>query len=180
MSANAGAAALDAKAHLAVVDKQLGSRTYRLEDLGMRQRRTVPVAGLAIEIEAKAVAGGELDPALGEAAEAQLWSLQIGQNADRPARRALNRPDRLEASSVILVRTVAEIQPEHIDTGLEQRANPLGRRARRAECRDDLRAASAPHLHLPPKRVIEHRKSAGRPRPSARAAAVVGSGELAN
>ena len=148
VSANSAAAAFDAKPNLAVIEEQLGPRTYRIEDLGMGQRRTASVAGLLAEIEAKAVTGREFDPTLGEATEAQLWSLQIGQNPDRPARRALDRPDRLEAGSVILLRTVAEIQPEYIDAGFEQIANPLGRRTRRAECRDDFRAAEAPCLHL--------------------------------
>ena len=115
----------------------------------MRQRRAAPVAGLPIEVETKVIAGSELDPTLGERAEAQLWSLQIGQDADRPSGGALDRSDRLEAGSVVVMSAVAEIQPEDIDPGLEQGANLLGRRARRAECRNDFRAAPAPHGHLP-------------------------------
>ena len=93
----------------------------------MRQRRTALVARLPVEVETKAVAGRERDPALDEAPEAQLWSLQIGQNADRPARRTLDRPDRFERTAVVVVRTVAEVEPEHVDPGVEQRTNPLRR-----------------------------------------------------
>ncbi len=75
----------------------------------MRQRRTAPVAGLLAEVDAKGFAGPELDPGVGEGAESQLWPLQIGKDAYRAPRRALNRADRGETGSVILVRPVAEI-----------------------------------------------------------------------
>src|SRR5207244_5261356 len=105
----------------------------------MRQRRAPFVAGLFFEVKAKPRPGSELDPASREAAEAQLRPLQIRQDADRPSRYAFHGPDRVEAGSVFRVRTMAEIQAEHIDAGVEQSADPLRRRARRPEGRNNFR-----------------------------------------
>src|SRR5437868_3447984 len=49
---------------------------------------------------------------------------------------------------MILVRPVAEIEPEYIYAGFKQVADSLGRRTRWAECRDDFGAAEAPRSHL--------------------------------
>ena len=68
----------------------------RVEDLGMRQRGAVPVAGRRIEIEAERVAGSDLDLAVGEIAEPKLWALQIGENTDRPSGLCFDAPDLLE------------------------------------------------------------------------------------
>ncbi len=78
------------------------------------------VACVLIEVDAEVLARGKLYPPFGEGAEPQLWSLQIGQNADRATNIAFQRADRLETFAVIVVRSVAEIKPKHIDTRLEQ------------------------------------------------------------
>ena len=106
--------------------------------------RAVPVAGRRIEIEAEPVAGGELDRAVGEIAEPQLRTLQIGENADRPSGLRLDAADVLEQRALLVVAAMAEIQPENVDPGVEQRAQPLAAGARRADRRDDLGAAQAP------------------------------------
>jgi hypothetical protein len=143
-----GTAGFNAKPNLAVIDEQFGTRAQRIEDFGMRQWRTASVAALLAEVEAKAIAGPQLDPALGEGTEPELWTLQISKNADRAPRRALDRADRCEPGLVILVRPVAEIEPEYVYAGFEQITDSLGRRTRWAECRDDLGAAEAPCVHL--------------------------------
>ena len=95
-------------------------------------------------------AGRQLDRALGEGAEAQLWPLQIGQDADR-APGIASRPagSSSNAGAVIVLRAMAEIEAEHVDAGIEQRADALVGRAGGPEGRDDLCAASAPHVDLP-------------------------------
>jgi hypothetical protein len=92
----------------------------------MRQRRAVPVAGSPIEIEVKSRAGGELDPTFGESPEAELGSLQIGKNPNRSSGRALHPPDRRKPGAVIVTRPMAEVEPEYVDTRLEQGADGLG------------------------------------------------------
>src|SRR5947209_20456111 len=86
----------------------------------MRQWRTAPVAALLAEVESKAITGPQFDPTLGEGAEPQLGTLQIGKNAYRPPRRALDRANRRETGLMILVRPVAEIEPEHIYARFKQ------------------------------------------------------------
>jgi hypothetical protein len=137
------------KPHFAVVEKQLGPRLDSLEDLGCGSGASRFVLLAADRGRDERSAGSEPDSTFGECAEAQFRSLQIGQNADRSPGRALNRSDRREACSVVLMSAVAEIQPEDINPGLEQGAYLLGRGGRRAEGRNDFGAAPAPHAHLP-------------------------------
>ena len=102
-----------------------------------------PVAGRRIEIEAERVAGGDLDRAVREIAEPKFRALQIGENTDRPSALRFDAPDLLEQRALLVVAAMAEIQPENIDPGLEQRAQPLAAGARRTYGRDDLDAAQA-------------------------------------
>ena len=46
---------------------------------------------------------------------------------------------------MIIVAAMTEIEPEHIDAGFEQCLDALASSARRAQGRDDLGAAEAPH-----------------------------------
>ena len=57
---------------------------------------------------------------LGKGANAQLRSLQIEQDANRPAGVALNGTNEVEPPPVILVRAVAEVELENIRAGTEQ------------------------------------------------------------
>jgi hypothetical protein len=70
-------------------------------------------------------AGHELDRPFGEGPEAEFWSLQIGENADRSSCCVFHPPDRRKPGAVILVCTMAKIEPEDIDARLEQRADPI-------------------------------------------------------
>ena len=103
------AACLDAKPDLAVIDEQIGPRTQRLKDFGMRQRRAASVPGLLVEINAEGFAGLKPDRALGESAQPQLWALQIGKDTYRASRGALDFADHGEAVFVILMGPVAEV-----------------------------------------------------------------------
>jgi len=71
-------------------------------------------------------AGHELDRPLGEGPEAEFWSLQIGEDADRSSCYAFYSSDRRKPGAVIFMRTMAKIEPEDIDARLEQRADPIG------------------------------------------------------
>ena len=114
----------------------------------MRQRRAAPVTGLLVEVNAEGFASLEPDRALGEAAQPQLWSLQIGEDAYRTSRGAFNFADRGETVLVVLVGSMAEVEPEYVHPCFEQIPDPLRRRTRWAKCRDNLGAAQAPRSHL--------------------------------
>jgi hypothetical protein len=103
------------------------------------------IAWVEIEIDAEVCAGSKLDPAPTKGSKSKFWSLQIGNYADRPPGRVLYGSDRLEPISVFLMRAMTEVQPEDIDPGFEQSANPLRRGARGTKGRDDLGATSTPH-----------------------------------
>jgi hypothetical protein len=97
------------KPNFAIIEEQFGSRMHRFKDLGVGQWRTAFVASLALEVDAKMLAGNELDPTFREGSEPQLWSLQIGQDADWPASGAFNVAYGFETGSMILVDPVAEV-----------------------------------------------------------------------
>ena len=144
-----GAALDDLEPHLAVVEQQVGAGLERREDL--RDAAAARAAGrpaVVLEVEAECAPGRQLDLAAGEIAEPQLRPLHVGEDADRPAGIGFDLADRLEAGAVIVMRAVAEIEAEHVDAGVEQRADALRARAGGAESRDDLGAALPPHGDL--------------------------------
>ena len=131
--------------HPAVVDQQRRPRQDRLEDLGMRQRDRIPAALLAPEHEAHGLAGGDLDLAVLDQADPDLGALQVLQDGDRAAGLALERADGGVDPAVVVVRPVAEVQPEHVGPGQEQLAEPLRGGAGRPDGGDDLGVTMAAH-----------------------------------
>src|SRR5262249_16545384 len=115
----------------------------------MWQWRAASVPGLFTEVDTKGLTGPKFDPSFLEGAQTQFRSLQIGEDAYRASRDVLKIANRPEPSSVVLMGAVAEVQPEYVDAGFEQVADPLRRRARGPECCDDLGAAEPPCFHLP-------------------------------
>jgi hypothetical protein len=112
-----------------------------LEHFGVRQWRAVLVAGLVVEIEPEMTARRQLRFAAFKIAEPQFRPLQIGEDADRPPDFLFDRTDFFEARAVLVMRAVAEIEAEHIDARLEQRAQSVGARACRPDRGDNLDAA---------------------------------------
>ena len=102
-----------------------GCSASKISGCGSGARLVSP--GVVSRSRRKWHAGGELRLAAGEIAEPQLRPLQIGEDADRPSGLGFDRADLLEPRAVLVVRAVAEIEAEHIDPGVEQRAQPLAR-----------------------------------------------------
>jgi hypothetical protein len=140
-----GPAGLDAQPNLAVVDQQVGVGLQGREDLRMRQAHASLVAWRGIEVQTEGGARLQPDRAGGEGADTQLRPLQVEQHADRPAGLALHLADEVQPLAMLGVGTVAEVQAEHIRTGIEQRADGGEIRAGRAERGDDLGVAEAAH-----------------------------------
>src|SRR2546427_2756483 len=113
----------------------------------MRQIGTRRIAWRVGEIEAKGSIGHQPHGASGEAADAQLRSLQVGQHANRPGPLALHLANEFESLLVLSVRTVAEVQAKHVDTRIEQGADHIHARARRPQGRDDLGVAVTARAH---------------------------------
>ena len=131
------------QAQLAVVQQQRAADRGRLDDLRMRQVDARGTAWRRVQIELESLAGLQLHAPAGEIADAQLRALHVGENADRPVEAVLELADHGEARGVILMRAVAEVEPEHVGAGLEQPRQHLRRGARGAEGGDDLRASAA-------------------------------------
>ena len=63
----------------------------------------------------EARSSGELNRAFSESAKAKFWSLQVSENADRSPRRSLHSPDRRKPGAVVVMRTMAEVEPEDVN-----------------------------------------------------------------
>ena len=123
----------------------------------MGQWRAVVVARVLVEVEAEMRAGGDLRPAARKIAEAELGSLQIGEDADRPAGLALDLANLGKARAMLVVGAMAEIEAEDVDAGLEQGADALEAGARRPHGRDDLGAAPPPQRPIPTTSAVSQR-----------------------
>src|SRR6266852_8740422 len=115
----------------------------------MRQLDPGVVTGCLVGIEHEAFAVLELDQAFGERAQAELWSLKIDQDADRPAVARLDIANGLDQFAHLVVRGMAHIYAEDVGAGLEQAADHRAVRGGRAKRCQDLDAAQASHGLLP-------------------------------
>src|SRR5690606_35591742 len=87
----------------------------------------------------------ELHAPFGEAAQPQLRSLKVGQHADRASDLRLRTAHRGDGRGVVVVASMAEIDPEEVRAGPRQLDHFLGVSAGRTKSRDDAGAASADH-----------------------------------
>src|SRR6185503_5751578 len=115
------------------------------ENFRMGKLHPAVVARRLVGIEREALAVLELGRAFGERAEPQLWSLQVDQDADRPAVARLNIADGLHQLTHLVVRGVAHVDAEHVRTGLEQLPDHRAVGRCRAERCENLDTTESPH-----------------------------------
>jgi len=92
-------------------------------------------------IEREVLSRLELDRTAGEALDADLRPLQVGQHADLLAEFGRGGAHRGGTRAVVVVRTVGEIQAHHVDALGEQAFQRARRIGGRPEGGDDFRAA---------------------------------------
>ena len=81
----------------------------------------------ALQLMGEIAAGDQFHPVCGEAANAKLWPLQVGQDRHRPAQRrfkAAHRRDQILLRSIV---AVAHVHPKGIGAGFIQGADLFGR-----------------------------------------------------
>ena len=117
----------------------------RLEDLGMRQVHAAQAADCLATDEAQDVALGQPDGAEVELADAELGSLQVDQDADRPREFDLELTHRRVDVAQAVMRRVAHIHAKHVGARLEQAAHRFFVVGGRTERGDDLDPAFSPH-----------------------------------
>ena len=98
-----------------------------------------------IEVEPHFVAGLDVDLDVRKPAQPQLGSLQVGQHAQRSLQCQLRPAHGLQRRRMILMRAMAEIQPEDIDPGLRQGLDHAGCPAGGSQGRDDTGAPGSFH-----------------------------------
>ena len=139
------AVARNAQPQLAIVQQQRCAGRRHADDLRVGQLHAPGPARRGVQIEPESLAGAEMHPAAAEAADAQLGSLYVGQQADRAAHGLLQRTDDGDVGGVVLVAAVGEIEAEDVGAGVKEAGNHLGRGAGGAQGCHDLGAAVAAH-----------------------------------
>src|SRR3546814_19424236 len=91
----------------------------------MRQRRALVGARRLVEIEAEALARLQHHLAVLQVADAQLRSLHVGEDADRPVQLLLDFADGVVELAMIGVGAVAEVQAKDVDAGAKELADHL-------------------------------------------------------
>lgn len=80
----------------------------------------------------------QLHLAFGETAHAQLWPLQVHEDAQRVVQLLLHFADPLVTQGVVSVFAVAEVEAEDVHAGFDQLADVVDAVDRRAEGGEDL------------------------------------------
>jgi hypothetical protein len=96
------------------------ARLQRRQNLRVRELDALAVAGRGVAVERKGLAAGELDGAMLEIAEPELWALQVGQNADGAVAFRLDAADDLHQLAHPCVRGVAHVDAKNVRAGAEQ------------------------------------------------------------
>jgi hypothetical protein len=122
----------------AVVKQQRLTFRNHLEQFGMWQADAPPIALGCVAVQNEFLSGDERHLALFELADAQLRSLQVGKDRDRPAELAFGRAHQLVTFLMIGVRAVAEVEAEYIGAGIEQCLDHVETGTGRAERGHDL------------------------------------------
>ena len=135
-----GLDALDAQPNHAVVDEHVVPRLQHVADRS-RADRQLAVARRAGRSNDDLLAACERHRPL-EVADAQLRPLQVGDQRERAAAFLLNRADKARHLGVLGAHPVRVVQPGGVHARLDEPTNPISRRRRRADRRDDLRAAA--------------------------------------
>ena len=87
----------------------------------MRHADAVLVSWLFIQVGGKRRAGRQLDPPVGELADPELRTLQIGKDRDRPSCFLLDLTNDIVARRMILMRAMVEVEAKRIRPCFEQR-----------------------------------------------------------
>ncbi len=111
----------------------------------MQQRCAARIAARLVHVEPEARARIELRAPAFESAQPQLGPLQVEQHADGPAELRLEPADGVEPARMVMLRAVAEVEPEHIHTAFEQGTNGRLVGGGGAQRGHDLRAACTSH-----------------------------------
>jgi hypothetical protein len=126
-----------------VVDQHLVARFEHVSDHRGRDRQLAVRRG-RFRGDADLIPGVE-DDRLGQLADAELRSLEVGDESDRAPDLGRYLAHEPRSLGVPLVRAMREVEADGIDAGRDQRAQALARVGSRPERRDDLRLAFPGH-----------------------------------
>ena len=130
----------DGEAEVAVVEQDLIAGLDVARQALVGRRDPPDVADDVLGGDRELGAGPQVDLPGGELADADLGALQVEQRGDRLAAAVGLGADDLEHPGVIVVTPVRKVEPCDAHSGVDQLADALGRRRRRPEGADDLRA----------------------------------------
>jgi hypothetical protein len=128
--------ALDRELDLAVGEQHAVARPHGLEEAAEIEPDLARGRDARTLAQARAGAGGQLEPSAREAAHAHLRPLDVGQDPDRAHALVGRAADLLHAAQEVLFRAVAEVDPRHRHARVDQLGDAV--LAPRADRGDDL------------------------------------------
>src|SRR6266852_3830280 len=99
------------------------ARQYVAHDLPMRQRNVLRVPRLGRQMKADRAVGRQLSRTGFQGPYADFRPLQVLQDSNRAADVTFDGANGVKTPLVVVMSAVAEVQPEHIGSGIEQRTN---------------------------------------------------------
>ena len=143
-----GSAGINLETDLAIIDQQRGSGFQGRENLGVRQVHARDRARGRVKVHPERRTIDQFRRPVGKNPDAQLWTLQIGQNGDWASCVRLDLADDHMARADVVMRAMAHVQAEHICTRLKQRADGCIVVRGRAQSGHDLDVSKASHTAL--------------------------------
>lgn len=138
-------ACFSAQVQLTIVDQQAVSGLHRFQNFRMRQEDALVVAGRIVAVEREGLAWDERDLGVGEFSDAQLWSLQVGENADRPATAGFDGADARHQRAHHLMAGMAHVDAEQIGACFMELLDHRFVRRSGTECGEDFDVSIAFH-----------------------------------
>jgi hypothetical protein len=114
----------------------------------MRHADAILVSWLVIHVETERRTCSQLDRSIGERADPELRTLQIGKDRDRPSCFLLDPTNNIVARLMVLMRTMAKVRAKYIRPRFEQRPDFILVAAGRSQRCDDLTLSMTAHEHL--------------------------------
>ena len=134
------------QAHLAVVDQDRVAGRDIAGQPGVG-RPTDPLVALdGTRRDRELVVGSDLNRSIGEGLQADLRTLQVGEDPDPVAGCVRGLANQAIGPFVVLVGAVTHIEPGHVHPDIHQLAHRCGAAHRRTQGADDLRSTHHPSL----------------------------------
>ena len=142
-------ATLNMQNDVPVVNQQIVSRLQSLKNFFMRQGHAFVVSRFRTHIQNKSLPFFQQNLVFPENADSQFRTLHISKNGNKTAFFLFQLTDNLDPLFMLFVRTMAEINPKSVRSGIYQFFNLLARSRRRPYGRKNFSMSILRHINFP-------------------------------